>query len=48
MYFIDFKSWNIDYFPFGKMKPVTDYTELLPLIPVIGCLSMLYMTISKL
>lgn len=38
MFFIDFKSWNIDYFPFGKMKPVTDYTELLPLIPVIGML----------
>jgi hypothetical protein len=28
----------MDYFPFGKMKPVTDYTELLPLIPVIGML----------
>ncbi|WP_336688675.1 MULTISPECIES: DUF6427 family protein [unclassified Chryseobacterium] len=38
MFFIDFKSWNMDYFPFGKMKPVTDYTELLPLIPVIGML----------
>lgn len=38
MFFIDFKSWNIDYFPFGKMKPMTDYTELLPLIPVIGML----------
>ncbi|MBV8328553.1 DUF6427 family protein [Chryseobacterium sp.] len=35
MYFIQFTSWNIDYFPFGKMKPVTDYTELLPLIPVV-------------
>ncbi|MCC3216786.1 DUF6427 family protein [Chryseobacterium sp. X308] len=35
MYFVQFTSWNIDYFPFGKMKPVTDYTELLPLIPVI-------------
>lgn len=34
MYFVEFTSWNIDYFPFGKMKPVTDYTELLPLIPV--------------
>jgi hypothetical protein len=34
MYFVQFTSWNIDYFPFGKMKPVTDYTELLPLIPV--------------
>lgn len=38
MFFIDFKSWNIDYFPFGKMKPMTDYTELVPLIPVIGML----------
>ncbi|QXU51437.1 hypothetical protein KYG33_10465 [Chryseobacterium sp. D764] len=35
MYFFQFTSWNIDYFPFGKMKPVTDYTELLPLIPVV-------------
>lgn len=34
MFFINFRSWNIDYFPFGKMKPITDYTELLPLIPV--------------
>lgn len=38
MFFIDFKSWNMDYFPFGKMKPMTDYTELLPLILVIGML----------
>ncbi|PWN61740.1 MULTISPECIES: DUF6427 family protein [Chryseobacterium] len=35
MYFVQFTSWNIDYFPFGKMKPITDYTEILPLIPVI-------------
>ncbi|WP_223599974.1 DUF6427 family protein [Chryseobacterium sp. GVT01B] len=35
MYFVQFTFWNIDYFPFGKMKPVTDYTELLPLIPVV-------------
>lgn len=35
MYFVQFTSWNIDYFPFGKMKPVTDYTEMLPLIPVV-------------
>lgn len=34
MYFVQFTSWNIDYFPFGKMRPVTDYTELFPLIPV--------------
>lgn len=35
MYFVQFTSWNIDYFPFGRMKPVTDYTELFPLIPVV-------------
>lgn len=35
MYFVQFTSWNIDYFPFGKMKPVTDYTEIFPLIPVV-------------
>ncbi|WP_278381393.1 DUF6427 family protein [Chryseobacterium arthrosphaerae] len=35
MYFVEFTSWNIDYFPFGKMKPVTDYTDLFPLIPVV-------------
>ncbi|MDQ1855417.1 DUF6427 family protein [Chryseobacterium sp. WLY505] len=35
MYFIQFTSWNIDYFPFGRMKPVTDYTELVPLVPVV-------------
>lgn len=35
MYLVQFTSWNIDYFPFGKMKSVTDYTELLPLIPVV-------------
>ncbi|MGN7864880.1 DUF6427 family protein [Chryseobacterium sp.] len=35
MYFVQFTSWNIDYFPFGKMKPVTDYTDLFPLIPVV-------------
>ncbi|HCN48028.1 MAG TPA: hypothetical protein DIT10_02820 [Chryseobacterium sp.] len=35
MYFVQFTSWNIDYFPFGKMKPVKDYMELLPLIPVV-------------
>lgn len=35
MYFVQFTSWSIDYFPFGKMRPVTDYTELLPLIPVV-------------
>lgn len=34
MFFVGFTSWNIDYFPFGKMKIVTDYTELFPLIPI--------------
>lgn len=35
MFFIQFNSWNTDYIPFGKMKMVTDYTELVPLIPII-------------
>ncbi|KFF24692.1 DUF6427 family protein [Chryseobacterium vrystaatense] len=35
MFFFSFTSWNIDYFPFGKMKPMTDYTDLFPLIPII-------------
>lgn len=35
MFFFRFTTWNIDYFPFGKMKPMTDYTDLLPLIPVV-------------
>lgn len=34
MYFFRFTSWNLDYFPFGKMKIITDYTQLLPLIPI--------------
>lgn len=34
MYFLRYTSWNLDYFPFGKMKMVTDYTELFPLIPI--------------
>ncbi|WP_415328754.1 DUF6427 family protein [Chryseobacterium sp. MMS23-Vi53] len=34
MFFMDFRTWNIDYFPFGKMKPMTDYNGLLPLIPI--------------
>ncbi|WP_370895290.1 DUF6427 family protein [Chryseobacterium gossypii] len=34
MFFLRFTSWNLDYFPFGKMKPVTDYTGLFPLIPI--------------
>lgn len=35
MFFIDYTSWNTDYFPFGKMKLVTDYKGLLPLIPIV-------------
>lgn len=35
MFFLGFTSWNVDYFPFGKIKPAEDYMELLPLIPVI-------------
>ncbi|WP_029294606.1 DUF6427 family protein [Chryseobacterium hispalense] len=34
MFFLNFTSWNTDYFPFGKMKFVTDYTGLFPLIPI--------------
>ncbi len=35
MFFLGFTSWNVDYFPFGKIRPAEDYMELLPLIPVI-------------
>lgn len=35
MFFFRFNHWNMDYLPFGKIKFVTDYTELLPLIPII-------------
>jgi hypothetical protein len=34
MFFLNFTSWNFDYFPFGKMKFVTDYNSLFPLIPI--------------
>lgn len=34
MFFVGFTSWNPDYFPFGRMKMITDYEELLPMIPV--------------
>lgn len=34
MFFFHFTTWNPDYFPFGKMKLVTDYSGLLPLIPI--------------
>lgn len=35
MFFFHFTTWNIDYFPFGKMRPMTDYTDLFPLIPIV-------------
>jgi len=34
MFFFGFTRWNIDYFPFGKIRPAEDYMELIPLIPV--------------
>lgn len=35
MYFLEYDTWNSDYIPFGKMKMVTDYTELFTLIPIV-------------
>ncbi|ALR31150.1 hypothetical protein ATE47_11720 [Chryseobacterium sp. IHB B 17019] len=35
MIFMNFTTWNIDYFPFGKIKLVTDYVALFPLIPIV-------------
>ncbi|WP_267401859.1 MULTISPECIES: DUF6427 family protein [unclassified Chryseobacterium] len=35
MYFFDYTTWNIDYLPFGKMKIVTDYSDISPLIPIV-------------
>lgn len=35
MFFLNYNSWNTDYFPFGKMKLVTEYERLLPLIPIV-------------
>jgi hypothetical protein len=37
MFFLNYTSWNADYFPFGKMKMVTDYEELIPLA-LIACM----------
>jgi len=37
MFFMNFTSWNPDYFPFGKIKMVTDYEELIPLA-LIACM----------
>ena len=35
MFFMRFNEWNIAYLPFGKMKFITDYRELLPLTPIV-------------
>jgi hypothetical protein len=35
MYFLDFTTWNLDYFPFGNMRIITDYHEVFPLIPIV-------------
>jgi len=37
MFFMNFTSWNPDYFPFGKIKMMTDYEELIPLA-LIACM----------
>ncbi len=37
MFFMNYTSWNMDYFPFGKMTMVTDYEELIPLA-LIACM----------
>lgn len=34
MFFLDFTTWDSEYFPFGKMKLVTDYKALTPLLPI--------------
>ncbi|WP_374461976.1 DUF6427 family protein [Chryseobacterium taeanense] len=34
MFFMNFTSWNMDYFPFGKMTLITDYQNLFPLVPI--------------
>lgn len=34
MFFLNFTTWNLDYFPFGKMKIITDYRGIIPLLPV--------------
>jgi hypothetical protein len=35
MFFMNFTTWNMDYFPFANMKIITDYESLLPLIPIV-------------
>jgi len=34
MIFLGYNSWEPSYIPFGKMKWVTDYTELYPILPI--------------
>ncbi|ASW76072.1 hypothetical protein IQ37_08770 [Chryseobacterium piperi] len=34
MFFLDFTTWNPDYFPFGKMTLIKDYQSIIPLLPV--------------
>jgi hypothetical protein len=34
MFFMNFTSWNMDYFPFGKMTLITNYQNLFPLAPI--------------
>lgn len=34
MFFLRFTTWNVDYFPFGKMRFVMDYRGVFPLIPI--------------
>lgn len=34
MFFLDFTTWNPDYFPFGKMTLVKDYQGIIPLLPI--------------
>lgn len=34
-YFLDLRAWNPAYFPFHGFKPMNDFTQLYPLIPVI-------------
>lgn len=35
MFFLNFNDWNVDYVPFGKMRFITEYKELLPLAPIV-------------
>ncbi|WP_027379898.1 DUF6427 family protein [Chryseobacterium daeguense] len=35
MFFMNFTTWNIEYFPFGKMRLMKSYNDLIPLIPIV-------------